>query len=183
MSDPKNPSGPGTVLCPTCRSTVTAGATVCWLCHSPLSAQPTVAPNEAVDHGHAWLIVFVLAMVVLAVVGVELVLVAPGMLPFFLLFVIPALSILARMAWVRRVDFWKPRAVPAVASFDAQGTPLDARGEPISYDNTIVGTVLSGVAIGASLIAVFIGVTILAALAAVVVLLVMCFGIYAVNSP
>lgn len=170
-----------TYPCPHCQTLVAVGATRCWLCKGQLPPTGSAAPVVA-KRDRSWLVIVILASLVLVLVGVQLLVVAPGLLVPYGVVVLPISVILARIAWVGRVDFWRSEASSAQAAATPAAAPVQAY--PRSLDGQVQGGrgdrpgdgVLKGIAIGVTIFLVLIAIVLLLLVAAVVIFAIICFA-------
>ncbi|MCA9631843.1 MAG: hypothetical protein KC766_29520, partial [Myxococcales bacterium] len=164
---------------PYCQTPVAVGATRCWLCKGALTAQPAQAPAPA-RRDRSWLVIVILASLVLLLVGVQLWVIAPGLLVPYGVIVLPVSVVLARIAWVGRLDFWRSQAT----SDAQQPPPPRADAYPRNLHGQVQGgrgdkpgdTVLKGVAIGVTVFLVVIAILLMLLVAAVVIFAIICFA-------
>ncbi|MGE0323731.1 MAG: hypothetical protein AB7S68_15575 [Polyangiaceae bacterium] len=181
-----------TYPCPHCQTTVAVGATRCWLCKGALSQALNPGASEVAKRDRTWLVIVILASLVLLLVGAQLWVIAPGLLVPYGVLVLPVSVVLARIAWVGRLDFWRSEAAAAEAAQAAThaATPgVTADGAyPRNLDGAVQGSVqggrgdrpgdkvIKGVAIGVTVFLVVTAVVLMLLVAAVVIFAIICFA-------
>ncbi len=170
-----------TYPCPHCQTPVAVGAGRCWLCKGQLSAQHAATPAVA-QRDRSWLVIVILASLVLLLIGAQLWAIAPGLLIPYGVVVLPLSVILARIAWVGRLDFWRSEAASEQAM--AQAAPVAANAYPKNLDGQVRvsrgdkpgDAALKGIAIGVTIFLVVTAVILLLLVAAVVIFAIICFA-------
>ncbi len=171
--------------CPSCGSGAEGDAKFCWLCGYPLASTAALAPpadpvGAPPISGFVWIGGFVLALLVMLGVAVELALLWPGLLIPYTLMLVPVVAVLARIAYVQRLDFWKDREPEARRGSAVAEGAGSADGEaPSSVSSEIMGEVATAIAIGFGAVLVVIGIVFLLAVAAFIILIAICLGMLA----
>src|SRR5690606_17090014 len=146
-----------------------------------------------------WLVVVILASLVLLLIGAQLALIAPGLLVIYAVLTLPIAVILARRAWVGRLDVWRSASASELAmaapprGASAQPAPAappggqpyppqlesagGLRGIDSGIGDEIAGaTVLKGLAFGVALFLGILALLVVLFMAAVVVFAIVCFA-------
>ncbi|MCA9647729.1 MAG: hypothetical protein H6718_22470 [Polyangiaceae bacterium] len=194
-----------TYPCPHCQTTVAVGATRCWLCKGSLPRVGVAATPAVAKRDRTWLVIVILASLVLLLVGAQLWAIAPGLLVPYGVLVLPVSVVLARIAWVGRLDFWRSDAASAEAdaaeaaaraSAQASASALGAAAAPTlasaqagadAYPRNLDGAVqgrgdrpgdkvIKGLAIGVTVFLVVTAVVLMLLVAAVVIFAIICFA-------
>lgn len=178
-------SGARGVACPHCGAGNRVAGGACWLCRQPMGAPPAPSPVDVPVGGDGgWLVVVVLSILMVLAVGVELAIAYPGLLVIYAVLATPVLAVLARVAIVERLDFWRPkggRSPEARSPAPARGAPAGfARGSregPVAEGAT--SQLLAGVAVGLGVLGAVVGLAVLLAVAAAVIFVILCFALIA----
>lgn len=176
------------VACPSCGSGTRADAQVCWLCGASLAtasaalpaapapvapAPGPVAPQQkSSSSGCFWIGGIIVSTIVLLFVGLEIGLLAPGLLIPYAVLMVPIMIVFGRMVYIQLFRREAPPAAPAPS-----GQALTARGDAMPSSSVDTGTkVAAGVAMGLAGVAAIVGILILLFIAAVVILFIVCLA-------
>lgn len=177
------------IACPSCGSGTRADASHCWLCGAPLagaiaapaaplpspvhvpSPAPVAAQQKSKGSGCFWIGGIIVSTIVLLFVGLEIGLLAPGLLIPYAVLMVPIMIVFGRMVYIQLFRKEAPPAPP--------GQQLTARGDVVQASGSDTGAkVATGIAMGLVGVVAIVGILILLFIAAVVILFIVCIAAY-----
>lgn len=178
------------VACPSCGSGTRADAQFCWLCGASMSAAAVapaaapvaapaapapapVAPQQSSGSGCLWIGGIIVSTIVLLFVGLEIGILAPGLLIPYAVVMVPIMLVFGRMMYIQLFRKQPPPAAP--------GQQLSARGDVVRQGDSNMDTgtkVATGIAMGLAGVAAIVGIMLLIFIAAIVILFIVCLAAY-----